>query len=75
LSDEGVVAKVKWLDTELRSDFEGPFKGVEQTGGSRSGGIVTDVDENEHEMKLPRGVSTEAGDHGEEVARSRIKVA
>jgi hypothetical protein len=51
-----VVTKVKWLHTELRSDFEGPPKGVEQTGGSRSGGIVTVVDENEHDMKLPRGV-------------------
>lgn len=75
LRDEGVVKKVKKLHTELRSDLEGPSQAVEQTGGSRSGGIVTDVDENEHDMKLPRGVSTEAGDHCEEVAKSRTKVA
>ncbi|SCV51197.1 uncharacterized protein FFB14_11882 [Fusarium fujikuroi] len=31
------------------------MKGVEWTGGTRSGGIVTDVEEVEHDMKAPRG--------------------
>lgn len=70
-----MVTKVKWLDTRLRSEFEGPLKGVEQTGGSRSGGIVTDVDKNEHDMKLPRGVNMEAGDHCEEVAKAGVQAA
>jgi hypothetical protein len=45
--------------------------GVEQTGGSRSGGIVTDVDEDEYDMRAPRRVSMKAGDHCEEVAKPR----
>jgi hypothetical protein len=45
--------------------------GVEQTGGSRSGGIVTDVDEDEYDMRVPRRVSMKAGDHCEEAAKPR----
>lgn len=45
--------------------------GVEQTGGSRSGGIVTDVDEDEYDMRAPRRVGMKAGDHCEGVAKSR----
>jgi hypothetical protein len=44
-------------------------KGVEYTGGTRSGGIVTDVEDVEHDMRAPRGVSLKAGDQCEEVAK------